>query len=54
MDLTKMSETELKATAYDESIKAQTAQHNISVINQELASRKPVETEKEKDDRKDK
>jgi len=52
MDLTKQTEVELKALAYDEMVKAQTAQSNVQVINQELAKRNeaPVKPVKEKDD----
>ena len=51
MDLTKLTEEKLKSMAYDEMVKAQTAQSNVQVINRELANRKPV---KEKNDGKDK
>ena len=52
MDLTKQTDTELKALGYEQMMSAQTAQNNLQVINQELAKRneEPVVPVKEKDD----
>ena len=54
MDLTKQTDTELKALAYDEMVNAQTAQSNVQVINQELANRQEPVKEEKKDVGKDK
>jgi hypothetical protein len=39
MDITTLSAVELKAIAYDEMVRLQLAQQNITAINQELAKR---------------
>jgi len=39
MDIKSMTETELKALAFDEMVKLQQTQHNLAIINQELQSR---------------
>ena len=46
MDIKTLSETELKALAFDEMVKIEHAQNNLRVINQELANRKHVEVSK--------
>jgi hypothetical protein len=40
MDITKLSLTELKALAYDLLVKAQTAQGDLNLVNQEIAKKK--------------
>lgn len=47
MDITKLSETELKALAYDELKKMNLAQNNIALIEQELQRRESVKEEGE-------
>jgi len=44
MDLTKLSETELKALAYDELVRMETIKSNILIINQELGKRSGLTT----------
>lgn len=39
MDLTKMSDVEIKALAYDQMVVIENAQRNIQLINQELKNR---------------
>jgi hypothetical protein len=48
MDITKASEVELKALAYDEVVKLEQSQTNLRIINQELAKRRnqPIDTAK--------
>jgi hypothetical protein len=47
MDITKMSDTELKALAYDQMAQIQLSQGNLQVINTELAKRnQPAEEAK--------
>ncbi len=50
MDITKLSETELKSMGYDLVKQAQTIQNDINVIEKELAKR--VETEKKPEPKK--
>jgi len=49
MDLTKLSETELKALAYDELVRMETIKSNILIINQELGKRSGLTTNEEKE-----
>lgn len=39
MDITKLTETELKALAFDQLVSIERGQMNIKAINEELASR---------------
>jgi hypothetical protein len=39
MDITKSTVVELKALAFDELVKIETAQKNVQMLNQELAKR---------------
>lgn len=45
MDLTKLSEVELKVMYYDELVKFEMSRNNLTILNQELAKRSapPVE-----------
>ena len=47
MDITKKTDVELKALAYDELVKKSMAQSNIEMINGELAKRKQPQTMKD-------
>ena len=53
MDLTKQTDTELKALAYDELTKVQVAQNNVNIINQELARRNEEPVVEKKDGNKE-
>ena len=53
-DIKKMSVVKLESLAYRELVKAQTAQSNVQVINQELANRQEPVKEEKKDVGKDK
>lgn len=39
MEITKMTVTDLKALAYDELIKIETAQNNLRLINEQIAKK---------------
>lgn len=48
MDLSKLSDTELKALGFEESIKRDTAAQNIQLVISELQSRQPQPETKKK------